>query len=446
VSADFSRKIKIGCAGLVLVTVALGIVIYIFRSIPGGGGILIFGIVAMWAVTIAGKVWSTAPSWMAWVSRKVLGNLKNTVIASMLLIPSGILVLAQQNTEALQAEQKVQELQEQQLRMAKQKEAAKEAAEQRDTNLAAKFKEEKDKLYERLEKAKAEIAAGDLEEAGGILDALQIEVVEYQKSTVGDLPEFAPLPRGVEETWMKARESAVLGKLDIAKSAIDRSDYTEAEETLDRIKAVLLPYRAMQPVPEMIKPLARRYDELSSIIAPVTKVLAAVHDLDAYKGQAALMEKGGNDSSGWDSVIKTYQKGLDQISYLESTDSQTRKFIPHKLNLRQEKRTIERKMKAAQKKLEKVQKAETRAEVYRTLCGDEPARSAWDNEIYDVTSAVEAAAHDPDSIDVENCTPPRLSSKNCWVTTCDIRGKNMFGAMILNRKSFSISKLGVQEL
>jgi MFS family permease len=37
-----------------------------------------------------------------------------------------------------------------------------------------------------------------------------------------------------------------------------------------------------------------------------------------------------------------------------------------------------------------------------------------------IASALKRVAHNPDSIDVENCTDPVLTDKHCWVTTTSV--------------------------
>ena len=60
---------------------------------------------------------------------------------------------------------------------------------------------------------------------------------------------------------------------------------------------------------------------------------------------------------------------------------------------------------------------------------------------------IKQTAHDPDSIDVENCTQPVMSGEACWLFGCDVRGKNAFGAKVFSRKRYSYSKaLGFQEV
>lgn len=80
------------------------------------------------------------------------------------------------------------------------------------------------------------------------------------------------------------------------------------------------------------------------------------------------------------------------------------------------------------------------------VCSREPYRSDWDGEYGTVESAVKRAAHDPSSIDVLNCTQAVLYRDQCWVTTCEVRGKNAFGAKVLEQRRFSISNVGVEEI
>jgi hypothetical protein len=89
---------------------------------------------------------------------------------------------------------------------------------------------------------------------------------------------------------------------------------------------------------------------------------------------------------------------------------------------------------------------EDKAAVYAALCGEKPSISSWDGEVIGLERALKETANDPDSIDVEKCTNPVLTTENCWLVTCNVRGKNGFGALILQRHTFAYSKaLGFQE-
>ncbi len=92
------------------------------------------------------------------------------------------------------------------------------------------------------------------------------------------------------------------------------------------------------------------------------------------------------------------------------------------------------------------QAKEAKEAAYAAVCGEKPVVSGWDGELIGVASVLKESANDPDSIDVKNCTIPALSSDNCWISTCDVRGKNAFGAKILKRITFSKSKIGFQQI
>lgn len=98
---------------------------------------------------------------------------------------------------------------------------------------------------------------------------------------------------------------------------------------------------------------------------------------------------------------------------------------------------------AAQKRKE--EKAQAEAQTLATVCGPKPTLGAWDGEVIGLERALRQTAHDPDSIDVENCTSPALTRNRCWVTSCNVRGRNAFGGMILTRKRFAISSAGIEE-
>lgn len=78
-------------------------------------------------------------------------------------------------------------------------------------------------------------------------------------------------------------------------------------------------------------------------------------------------------------------------------------------------------------------------EVYQATCGKPPARSAWDNSIPVVKDFVKAVANDPDSIEFVGCKEPVLNKKNCYKTVCVFRGKNLFGGMVINAKTFYLT-------
>jgi hypothetical protein len=73
-------------------------------------------------------------------------------------------------------------------------------------------------------------------------------------------------------------------------------------------------------------------------------------------------------------------------------------------------------------------------------CGKPPPLGPVDGEIIGSERYLGRAANDPDSVDVENCTEPVLSEALCWTSVCDVRQKNIFGALTLSRIRFYVMK------
>ncbi len=87
------------------------------------------------------------------------------------------------------------------------------------------------------------------------------------------------------------------------------------------------------------------------------------------------------------------------------------------------------------KRLEEEQAEREALAALKAVCGSSPTVSAWDGGISAVDRFMELTAHDPKSINSENCTTPVLTDI-CWKTTCTVRGKNAFGALIANTYTF----------
>lgn len=70
--------------------------------------------------------------------------------------------------------------------------------------------------------------------------------------------------------------------------------------------------------------------------------------------------------------------------------------------------------------------------------GKFPERNAWDGSFSAVKKYLKSNAHDPDSIEFENCIGPDIHEKG-WAVLCKYRGANTFGAKILQEKFFIIN-------
>lgn len=67
----------------------------------------------------------------------------------------------------------------------------------------------------------------------------------------------------------------------------------------------------------------------------------------------------------------------------------------------------------------------------------EPRRSEWDGAYYEVQRLLKRTAHDPSSIEMLPCTLA-VETAAGWLTTCEFRGRNALGALVLERAQFVI--------
>jgi len=75
--------------------------------------------------------------------------------------------------------------------------------------------------------------------------------------------------------------------------------------------------------------------------------------------------------------------------------------------------------------------------VERDRIGIRPRKSDWDGSYPVVKEYLKQVANDPSSIKIESCTEV-FQTKDGWRVGCDYRGKNSFGAMVLESNWFTI--------
>ncbi len=76
-------------------------------------------------------------------------------------------------------------------------------------------------------------------------------------------------------------------------------------------------------------------------------------------------------------------------------------------------------------------------------CGPVPDMGGGEAELAGAEDFIKRTAHDPSSVEVENCSPPVLTARACWLSTCDVRQNNEFGADTLVLYEFSVGRAGV---
>jgi hypothetical protein len=79
-------------------------------------------------------------------------------------------------------------------------------------------------------------------------------------------------------------------------------------------------------------------------------------------------------------------------------------------------------------------------------CGLRPPLSPIDGEIVGLERFIGRSAHDPDSVDVSDCTNPIFldgSPGDCWRVTCRVSARNALGATVNERYNVRLDASGI---
>jgi len=247
------------------------------------------------------------------------------------------------------------------------------------------------------------------------------------------------------EARLHAEADATAKQWAVALGAVDaelaQGQPREAYRKLEAAKKEV-PQLRLHPLPPSIAAVLPRHQALEARIEPIRQTLDIYDQLQDKRANIAPLIQGKE----WLAAEAAVNAAEGLLRQVKAAASDVKRYLPADASLDQVQRQLERAGKLIKPKAERERKQQQLREAYASLCGPKPGVSAWDGEVVGIERALKRVAHDPDSIDVENCTEPTLSEKHCWVTTCDVRGKNMFGGKILQRKRFSISKLGIDDL
>ena len=264
----------------------------------------------------------------------------------------------------------------------------------------------------------------------------------------------AQIPAKVERWRATLREvEKMAAAANFANGGVDKVDAVRAEKKRSEDELGHPTPQSLTAFDEEIRAAQLKYEER----ADFDEALKGM-DEDIAKGKKHAANRRWLDADG------EYKFALAKIGAVEEAKGWLRQHVPSDFDaparrrevdaLRRsiagpvaaERKRVEREERERAKELAKLEQARAVEEAYRALCGPKPELGPWDGELPGLESVIARTAHDPDSIDVENCTPPVLSPEDCWISTCSVRGKNMFGAMILQRRTFSYSKaLGYRE-
>jgi tetratricopeptide (TPR) repeat protein len=206
-------------------------------------------------------------------------------------------------------------------------------------------------------------------------------------------------------------------------------------------KDALQSYLKLVPLPQTLVDLNLKRQELE------TRLKSTVEFLDTYDEALATQKQADQliKEKNWIAADQTLANVLTLVTKMETSSAEIQKNIVAKYSPSRQRAAVQKTRQRIKGQVARAEKKEKELELYREFCGTKPECSTWDGECIGFERALKENAYDPDSIDVENCTVPVLTDKRCWVTTCVVKGKNGFGALISRRVRFSKSSFGIEE-
>lgn len=208
-------------------------------------------------------------------------------------------------------------------------------------------------------------------------------------------------------------------------------DAGRLDEALAAVLAAERGFAAVRPLQPPADGLQEGRAELTPLAAQTRSRIAA-RDVPAAALAHAQAEPG--DVIAYDATLLG---DLDALRAIEAPWRDERA-------IRESTRAIERRRRSIRRNVQRATRELAERQARALLCGDTPpVVGGWDGELVGSEAYMRRSAHDPDSVDVENCTAPVLTRNFCWVSRCQVRGKNAFGAMVLNTMAFSVGRAGI---
>ena len=275
---------------------------------------------------------------------------------------------------------------------------------------------------QRIAQARRHLASA--EQAVLELDAEPMQLAALQ---VQPLEELDPAPAGYEEVRGRVRElNEQLSRHGSQRHLAEAEEHAEAGRWEEARTALGNASPYLTGLGPDGADLRARQSALQQRGEPQWAALAAIQ-----RAQATL------DAEHADAIAAeaAYDGALSALSTISGEP-----FDQNARGIRALRRRLEGARRRNHRAAERLGRERAARAAQRDRCGAAPSLSAWDGELIGSEFFVQQTAHDPDSIDVERCTPPSLTvdTDHCWVTTCDVLGRNGFGAMIRSRMQFEV--------
>jgi len=183
--------------------------------------------------------------------------------------------------------------------------------------------------------------------------------------------------------------------------------------------------------------VATRIDGISEAqanLAPVaSEARGRVRARDALQSaRSAASAEVGDDVLAYDRRLRDAQSGIAAVPSRYRREHAS-EFDEADAALRAKRRTVARQVATAEREARVAEREAAATAAAAARCGDAPDIVEGRTKRY-----LQQTANDPDSIEVPRCTPPVLT-RNCWESRCLVRGRNAFGALVLNAYTVNIA-------
>ncbi len=232
--------------------------------------------------------------------------------------------------------------------------------------------------------------------------------------------------------------------LDDVRASIAASEWQEAKKQLDVLTPDADSFKALTPIPPEYHGVLERYTRC------MPKSRRSPHSRQSWRTPASCPPAPINSRPGRRTVRRGRRRSLcgskpsRTVEAVESSDPSIRSHVSG-----DSRRCVDRSGRAStetHRYADPYERELAELAALKVVCGAAPVGcgGGWDGECIGTKSAFKQIAHDPGSVDVENCSAPVLTKKHCWISKCTVRAKNSFGAKIATTHTFSFSALGIE--
>ena len=288
-----------------------------------------------------------------------------------------------------------------------------------------------------------------LEDAQGAMDAIATELAkDISLATEQNRTDIAATLQKLvgesQDAFAESRKVVFSGQIANAERSYAAGNLMEASKHYRNAIAELKGTNDYANSPSSFKEWARL--ELPVVQAQLDKAIRvselpdAVQYFKEWAGKKRKIKTDIRDLGSQDAhrqVIVELTRAELHLQALDKSPSDENHLVPSKYRSKSFIRARRKEL----KKFEKNAKVELE---YVLTCGDKPNHWLVDGGNPEAKHLMKQSAHDPDSIEIENCSPPELTMRQCWKYQCSVRGRNAFGAKVLNRKTFHQSAASIE--